>query len=167
MDTSATRKCEGCGRPIETYRNPTPTVDVVIACPGGRVVLIERRNDPVGWALPGGFVDYGETVERAAIREALEETGLEVELTGLLGVYSDPARDARKHTLSVVFTATPLDISRLNAGDDAGKAGVFALDALPGPLAFDHGLILSDYARRFLNLNGSREQRSKALFTGS
>lgn len=167
MDTSATRKCEGCGHPIETYRNPAPTVDVVIACPGGRVVLIERRNEPLGWALPGGFVDYGETVENAAVREALEETGLRVELTGLLGVYSDPARDPRKHTMSVVFTARPLDLSRLEAGDDAGKAAIFSLDGLPSPLVFDHGLILADYARGFSRLNGPLAHRSKGHFTGS
>lgn len=78
---------------MNTYRNPTPTADIVIAAPGRGVVLVRRNNPPLGWALPGGFVDEGETVEACAIREALEETGLEVELTGLLGVYSDPARD--------------------------------------------------------------------------
>ncbi|WP_243364810.1 NUDIX domain-containing protein [Fundidesulfovibrio terrae] len=146
--------CECCGKPLQTFRNPTPTVDIIIACPGRRVVLIERRNTPFGWALPGGFVDYGETVENAAVREALEETGLTVELTGLHGVYSDPKRDERKHTMSVVFTAQPLDMSRLGAGDDAVNAAVFPLDRLPQPLVFDHAVILADYARRFTRLNG-------------
>jgi 8-oxo-dGTP diphosphatase len=156
MDTHATRVCSSCGRPLETYRNPTPTVDVIIACPGGGVVLIERGDTPLGWALPGGFVDYGETVENAAIREALEETGLDVELTGLLGVYSDPARDARKHTMSVVYTAVAHDLSRLGAGSDAKNAAVYPLTGLPGPLVFDHKTILEDYARAFARFNISR-----------
>jgi len=125
-------------------RNPAPTVDVVIHAAGRGIVLVERKNPPPGWALPGGFVDYGETCEAAAVREALEETGLEVVLTGLLGVYSDPARDPRGHTMSVVYTAQALDPGRLKAGDDAGKAAFFALDALP-PLAFDHGRIVRDF----------------------
>jgi 8-oxo-dGTP diphosphatase len=153
MDTHSTNICELCGRPLETYRNPTPTVDIIIQCPGRGIVLIERGNTPFGWALPGGFVDYGETVEGAAVREALEETGLAVELTGLLGVYSDPDRDPRKHTMSVVFTATPLDVSKLGAGDDAKNAVIFPLDGLPSPLVFDHGKIVSDYVRGFMRLN--------------
>jgi len=153
-DTQDNSVCQTCGKPLQAFRNPTPTVDIIIACPGRKVVLIERRNTPFGWALPGGFVDYGETVENAAIREAREETGLAVELTGLHGVYSDPKRDARKHTLSVVFTATPLDMSELGAGDDAVNAEVFSLDGLPEPLVFDHALILADYARKFSRLNG-------------
>jgi 8-oxo-dGTP diphosphatase len=155
MDTQETEICSLCGRPLVTYRNPTPTVDIVIQCPGRGVVLIERGNTPYGWALPGGFVDYGEAVENAAVREALEETGLAVELTGLLGVYSDPDRDPRKHTMSVVFTAVPLDVSRLGAGDDAKNAVIFPLESLPDPLVFDHGKILSDYARRFTRLNAA------------
>ena len=145
--------CKHCGDPLEAYRNPTPTVDIVIACPGRGVVLIERANAPYGWALPGGFVDYEESVENAAVREALEETGLEVELTGLLGVYSDPKRDPRKHTISVVFTAKPLDASRLKASDDAKNADIFPLDALPAKLAFDHAVILDDFAKTFARLN--------------
>lgn len=130
--------------PADHPRNPTPTVDVVIHVAGRGIVLVERKNPPHGWALPGGFVDYGETCETAAVREAKEETGLSVVLTGLLGVYSDPKRDPRGHTMSVVYTAQAEDISRLRAGDDAGKAELCALDALP-PLAFDHGRIVQDF----------------------
>jgi 8-oxo-dGTP diphosphatase len=141
--------CPHCGGEIHVYRNPTPTVDVVIAMPlqdGGQgVVLVKRSNPPLGWALPGGFVDYGETCEHAAVREMQEETGLTVRLTGLLGVYSDPNRDPRGHTMSVVYTGEPEDPSRLAAGDDAAEAEVYPLDRLP-ELAFDHAQILADYA---------------------
>jgi len=153
MDTHGATLCECCGNPLNPYRNPVPTVDIVIVCPGCEVVLIERANPPHGWALPGGFVDYGETAENAAVREALEETGLHVELTGLLGVYSDPARDPRMHTLGVVFTAKPRDMSKLKAGDDAKNARIFPLNALPAKLAFDHTAILADFAKRFERLN--------------
>jgi len=126
------------------YRNPTPTVDVLIYHAGRGIVLVERRNPPPGWALPGGFIDYGETCEAAARREAKEETGLDVVLTGLLGVYSDPARDPRGHTMSVVYTAQAQNPEDIMAGDDAAKAAFFTLDALP-PLAFDHGKIVQDF----------------------
>ncbi len=126
---------------------PLLTVDVVIRLPDedGRIVLIQRRNPPPGWALPGGFVDVGETVEQAAVREVREETGLEVRLGELLGVYSDPARDPRGHTISVVFTGEARGTPQ--AGDDAGAVQAFALDALP-ELAFDHARILADYRAR-------------------
>jgi len=130
---------------------PLATVDILIRI-GEGVVLIRRRNPPHGWAIPGGFVDVGERVEDAARREAREETGLDVHLDALLGVYSDPARDPRGHTISVVFTATASGVPK--GEDDAAEAGVFSLDALPSPLAFDHGQILADY-RRFL-LTGER-----------
>ncbi|EGB16575.1 NUDIX hydrolase [Pseudodesulfovibrio mercurii] len=142
------RTCPHCGGEIEVYRNPTPTVDVVIVMDltgGGRgVVLIKRRNPPLGWALPGGFVDYGETCEQAAVREMKEETGLDVRLTGLLGVYSDPNRDPRGHTMSVVYTGEPVDPARLMAGDDAADASVFPMGQWP-ELAFDHAKILADF----------------------
>ncbi len=132
---------------MRAYRNPFPTVDVVIELGGrgepGPVVLIERAGEPRGWALPGGFVDYGESVERAARREAAEETGLEVELVALLGVYSDPRRDQRQHNLSAVFAARAMGEPK--AGDDAAGVGVFGLDELPEALCFDHGLILAHY----------------------
>jgi 8-oxo-dGTP diphosphatase len=134
------------------HRTPAPTVDVVISLPDDRVVLVARRFPPLGWALPGGFVDVGETVEAAARREAREETGLAVTLTDLVGVYSDPRRDARQHTLSTVFLGRAAGEPR--GGDDAAEARAFAWDALPAPLCFDHAEILAD-ARRLL-LTGVR-----------
>lgn len=124
---------------------PLLTVDVVIELldrPGRPIVLIGRRSPPPGYALPGGFVDVGETVEAAAVREAREETGLGVTLKRLLGVYSDPARDPRGHTVSVVYVGEARGEPR--AGDDAAQ--VLVTDpAQPPPLAFDHERILSDY----------------------
>jgi 8-oxo-dGTP diphosphatase len=111
--------------------------------PGRPIVLIERLNPPHGWAIPGGFVDLGERVEHAAVREAREETGLEVRLRALLGLYSDPARDPRGHTVTAVYVAEAIGEPR--ALDDARALGVFALGALPAELAFDHGLVMADY----------------------
>jgi ADP-ribose pyrophosphatase YjhB (NUDIX family) len=146
--------CPHCGKTVRAFRNPIPTVDVVIEV-GEGIVLIRRRNPPFGWALPGGFVDYGESLESAAVREAREETALDVELTGQLGAYSDPSRDPRRHTISVVFTARTTGTPR--GGDDASEAAVFTRDALPGNLAFDHGRILEDYydRRRIGRASGS------------
>lgn len=130
---------------MTAHKNPAPTVDLLIEIEGrdGELVFIERANEPTGYALPGGFVDEGEWVADAAVREAKEETGLEVELIELFHVYSDPARDARKHTMSTVFIArargTPV------GGDDAARAIVCRPDALPAPLVFDHALIVRDY----------------------
>jgi 8-oxo-dGTP diphosphatase len=135
-------------------RGPSPTVDVVIALPGDRVVLVRRAHPPPGWALPGGFVDEGETLEAAAVREAREETGLDVTLTELLYAYSDPRRDPRRHTVSAVFLGRAAGDPA--GGDDAAEARAFGWDALPDPVAFDHGEILAD-ARRFL-LTGARRR---------
>jgi 8-oxo-dGTP diphosphatase len=138
------KACPSCSEPILFYRNPVPTVDIIIFVPPERIVLVERKNYPEGWALPGGFVDYGERAEHAAIREAREETGLDVELTGLLGVYSHPDRDPRSHTLSVVYMAYTLDQGALKAGDDALKACLFSWHDLPD-LVFDHEKIINDF----------------------
>jgi len=127
---------------LTSHRNPVPTVDAIIELREG-IVLIRRRNPPAGWALPGGFVDYGETVEAAAVREAKEETGLAVVLTELFYVYSDPQRDPRHHTIGVVFIAAAAGLPV--GGDDAAEARVFTEDSLPTPLAFDHRRILDDY----------------------
>lgn len=161
-----------------TYRNPVPTVDIIIELGvtelgmtelgmtefGGMdqpdpsssgfiqalsaprhevsIVLIERLNEPYGWALPGGFMDYGETAEAAAIREAQEETGLQVQLLEQFHVYSDPRRDPRQHTLSIVFIAQASGTPQ--AADDAKAVGIFGTSSLPA-LCFDHAQILADY----------------------
>jgi 8-oxo-dGTP diphosphatase len=117
-------------------------VDLIIEIGGGRIVLIRRRNPPPGWALPGGFLEYGESLEQAAQREAKEETGLDVELIRQLHTYSDPGRDPRGHTVSTVFIARASGEPK--AGDDAGDVQVCSLLELP-PLAFDHAQVLQDY----------------------
>jgi len=124
-------------------RNPIPTVDVIIELPGQQIVLIQRKNPPPGWALPGGFVDAGESLEQAAVREAREETGLAVELIEQFHAYSDPERDPRQHTLTVVFIGRAA--GRPRGGDDAAAARAFAAGDPPQSLAFDHGRILADY----------------------
>jgi len=128
----------------EEHRNPLPTVDIIIELKDG-IVLIERKNPPYGWALPGGFVDYGESLERAAVREAKEEISLDVEIKEQFHSYSDPARDERFHTVTTVFIASAEGIPK--AADDAKNTGVFTKDNLPEALAFDHGKIISDYFR--------------------
>jgi 8-oxo-dGTP diphosphatase len=140
-----TLTCPSCGSEVRRYLNPFPTVDVIIELEGG-IVLIERRNEPLGWALPGGFVDYGESLESAAVREAREETSLEISGLRLLGCYSDPARDVRMHTISTVYVATGRGVPR--AADDALNLAIFRLDSLPERLCFDHARILADYAGR-------------------
>lgn len=141
--------CPRCGANVEHYRNPFPTVDLIIRCldEDGRegIILIERHNPPLGWALPGGFVDYGETLEGAATREAREETGLEVEDLKQFHAYSDPRRDPRQHNISIVFLARAR--GRPAAEDDAKDCRIFPLGAWPNPLAFDHERILNDYLR--------------------
>jgi 8-oxo-dGTP diphosphatase len=129
-----------------TFRNPTPTTDIIIELtdrPDRPIVLIERKNHPLGWAIPGGFVDYGETVETAARREAQEEVSLEIELIEQFQVYSDPTRDDRQHTLSIVFIATAK--GQPKAADDAKNVGVFHQWEIPSNLCFDHNRILKDY----------------------
>lgn len=125
---------------------PKLTVDIIIELvdrAGRPILLIERKNPPYGWALPGGFVDVGESLERAAVREAAEEISLPVVLTDLLGCYSDPSRDPRMHTTSAVYIAEASGTPR--AADDAANVQIFPVDALPDALAFDHGVILADY----------------------
>jgi len=127
-------------------KTPPVAADIIIELPdrpGRPIVLIERRYPPPGWAIPGGFVDVGETAEAAAVREAREETSLEVRLIALLGVYSDPSRDPRGHTLSVVYVAEAHGEG--HAMDDARNLGEFTPDQIPPKLAFDHSTIIADY----------------------
>jgi 8-oxo-dGTP diphosphatase len=137
-------KCPFCDRQTATPRNPLPTVDIIIEVNGG-IVLIERKNEPRGWALPGGFADYGESFEQTAVREAKEETGLDIELIEQLHTYSDPGRDPRMHTATTVFIAIAAGIPK--AGDDASRAEVFPKDRIPS-LVFDHNIIIDDYFKR-------------------
>jgi 8-oxo-dGTP diphosphatase len=133
---------------LERPVTPSVAVDVVIELvdrPGRPIVLIERRNPPFGWALPGGFVDVGESLEQAAVREAREETSLVVRLKALLGCYSDPARDPRGHTVSPVYVAEAA--GEPVAADDARNLAVFDPERPPSALAFDHARILEDYRR--------------------
>ena len=144
---------------VVTYQNPIPTVDIIIELldrPYRPIVLVERFNPPFGWALPGGFVDYGESVEVAAQREAEEETGLRVKLVEQFQVYSDPARDPRTHTLSVVFLATAK--GEPTAGDDAKSLKIFEIWDIPSNLCFDHDRILRDY--RYYRDHGLRPKLS-------
>jgi ADP-ribose pyrophosphatase YjhB (NUDIX family) len=123
-------------------RNPIPTVDLLIEFNEG-IILIKRKNPPEGWALPGGFVDYGESLEQAALREAKEETGLDVELIRQFHAYSDPGRDPRHHTITVVFIAKAK--GKPIAGDDAKELDTFTKNKLPKQIAFDHRNIINDY----------------------
>lgn len=141
---------------MKEYRNPVPTVDIIIRLNPGKadtdkmdaegIVLILRKNPPHGWALPGGFVDYGESLEEAAVREAREETSLHVDLERQFHTYSDPGRDPRQHTITTVYIAhaegTP------EGADDASEARVFPISAIPGNLVFDHGRIIDDYIKK-------------------
>jgi len=128
------------------YRNPFPTVDIIIEIenPQGKgIVLIERKNPPYGWAIPGGFVDYGESLEQAAVREAEEETSLKIKIIRQFHTYSEPDRDPRQHTISTVFIATA--IGEPKGQDDATSAKIFSKDEIPPNLAFDHKKIIEDY----------------------
>ncbi len=124
------------------FRNPFPTVDIIIEINGG-VVLVKRKNPPHGWALPGGFVDYNESLEDAAVREAKEETGLDIELIRQFHTYSKPGRDPRFHTITTVYIAKAKGTPK--AGDDAKDVGIFQRDNLPDNIVFDHKDILEDY----------------------
>jgi len=125
---------------------PCCTADIIIEVDGG-IVLIRRKYPPPGWAIPGGFVDYGESLEEAAAREAREETGLDVALVRQFHTYSEPGRDPRHHTISTVFIATAE--GKPVGGDDAAEARIFrGVDELPRDIAFDHRRILEDYFQR-------------------
>lgn len=131
---------------MEKYRNPVPTVDIIIELEEKGIVLIKRKNPPYGWAIPGGFLDYGESMEEAAVREAKEEVSLDIELLEQLHTYSDPSRDERHHTITTVFIAKAVGMPI--AADDAIETGIFNERTLPKPLAFDHDKILKDYFLR-------------------
>ncbi len=138
-----TIQCPKCRNEIEIYKNPIPTVDVIIEIESKGIVLIKRKNPPYGWALPGGFVDYGESSEEAAVREAKEETDLDVRLTEQFHTYSNPERDPRHHSISTVYLAKAN--GKPQAKDDALEIGVFSESNLPDEIAFDHRSILTDY----------------------
>ena len=140
------------------YKNPIPTVDILIIR-NEKIVLVKRKNPPHGWAIPGGYVDEGESIEHAAIREAKEETGLDVELKRLFYVYSDPNRDPRQHTMSSVFIACAQ--GEPQGSDDADEARYFRLDDLPTPIAFDHLTIIEDYIT--FQKTGTQPELSRAL----
>lgn len=143
-----TIQCPKCQDEIEVYQNPIPTVDIIIEIESKGIVLIKRKNPPYGWAIPGGFVDYGESLEEAAIREAQEETNLEVELKRQFHTYSDPNRDPRHHSISTVYIAKGEGIPK--AKDDATDIGIFTEPNLPDEIAFDHRGILNDYFKRIV-----------------
>ncbi len=128
---------------VMVYKNPVPTVDIIIEI-GDKIILIERKNPPYGWAIPGGFVDYGESLENAARREAFEETSVTVELYEQFYTYSRPDRDPRHHTITTVFLARALS-GTPKADDDAKSLELFTSDSLPDTIAFDHRNILMDY----------------------
>lgn len=143
-------KCSKCGYTWEDWNNPIPTVDALIEIFDNNIfqgiVLIDRINFPFGWAIPGGFMEYGETAETTCVREAKEETGLDVAITGLLGFYSDPGRDPRHHTVTAVYVCRAS--GKPVAGDDAGKAQIFMPDIIPENMAFDHAKVIEDYMRK-------------------
>ena len=138
--------CPKCQNEIEVYQNPIPTVDIIIEVDSKGIVLIKRKNPPYGWAIPGGFVDYGEPLEKAAVREAKEETNLDVKLIKQFHTYSDPKRDPRHHSISTVYIAKAE--GKHQAKDDALEIGIFNKSNLPDDIAFDHRSILIDYFKR-------------------
>jgi len=135
--------CPACGASLARAPYPLLTVDAIVRNGDGAVLLVERRFPPLGWALPGGFVELGETLETAVAREVLEETGLNVENFEQFRAYSDPARDARHHIITIVFSGWAA--GEPHGADDAAEARFYPLDALPEPLAADHGAILADF----------------------
>lgn len=143
-------ECPSCGSPISHQKTPNVTVDIIIGNqsvqPEREIVLIKRKYEPRKWAIPGGYVDYGESLEQAAIREALEETGLHVTLVRQMHAYSDPTRDPRRHNVSVVFIAHATGIPK--GADDAEEAQFFRETNLPEDLAFDHRKIVTDYFQK-------------------
>jgi len=147
MGTTKTIKCNKCGNKWKEWKNPVPTVDAIIEIYENEkfkgIVLIERKNFPYGWAIPGGFMDYGETAETTAIREAKEETSLDVKIRTLLGFYSDPERDSRHHTVTATYVCKSKGIPV--ADDDAINAKIFELNDFPEKMAFDHRKVLNDY----------------------
>ena len=136
-------QCPNCRNEIEVFRNPIPTVDIIIEIESKGIILIKRKNPPYGWAIPGGFLDYGEPLEEAATREAKEETNLDVKLVRQFYTYSDPKRDPRHHSISTVYIARGQ--GKPEAKDDAIEIGVFNESNLPDEIAFDHRNILMDY----------------------
>jgi ADP-ribose pyrophosphatase YjhB (NUDIX family) len=141
-----TIQCPKCKNEIKVYQNPIPTVDIIIEIESKGIVLIKRKNPPYGWAIPGGFVDYGESLEKAAVREAKEESNLDVKLIRQFHTYSDPKRDPRHHSISTVYIAKAKGIPK--ARDDALEIGIFNEINLPDEIAFDHREILKDYFKR-------------------
>lgn len=129
---------------VKRYKNPIPTVDIIIEFEDKGIILIKRKKPPYGWAIPGGFVEYGESLEQTAIREAKEETSLNVELIRQFHTYSDPQRDPRCHTITTVYIARAIN-GTPKASDDAEEIGIFTQENLPSNLAFDHAKILKDY----------------------
>jgi len=140
-----TIQCPNCKKEIEVFQNPIPTVDIIIEIEFKGIILIKRKNLPYGWAIPGGFVDYGEPLEEAAVREAKEETNLDVKLMRQFHTYSDPKRDLRHHSISTVYIAR--GEGKPTAKDDAIEIGIFNESNLPDEIVFDHCKILMDYFR--------------------
>src|SRR4030043_597713 len=136
-----TIRCPKCKKEIEVYQNPIPTVDIIIEIESKGILLIKRKNPPFGWAIPGGFVDYGESLEMAAVREAKEETNLDVKLIRQFHTYSEPKRDPRHHSISTVYIAKAE--GKPQAKDDALEIQIFNESTLPDDIAFDHRSILS------------------------
>jgi ADP-ribose pyrophosphatase YjhB (NUDIX family) len=151
-----TIQCPKCQTEIEVYKNPLTAVDILIEIDSKGIILIKRKNPPFGWAIPGGFVEYGESLEEASVREAKEETNLEVRLIKQFHTYSDPNRDQRFHCISTVYIGKAKGTPE--AKDDAAEIGIFNELNLPEELAFDHRIILRDY---FKSKSTSSPQRRR------